>query len=459
MSDSERNNVKIPDSEKDNTETSDSEKDNTQMPDNEKDNAEASDNEKDNAKESDSDTKCPRCKNMMYEQQMKRLPAGTIEHLIELLEKLKPKKYALILHDKDVNEKGEHADDHVHVMLCFENARSINSIAKKLGDKPQSITIWKGKAENGFSYLIHATTEAIDKYQYPSSEVRANFNYQEMMLKITKEIERSRQAANCKLLLDSLYKGEISKEALEKKLSGSQYGNMKRQIENVWSKRLQFQAAEWQEEMKKSGKPIEVIWISGESGTGKTSLAKEYAEKLKRPYFITGSSRDIFQNYSGEHTMIIDEFRVDMIKYPDLLRILDPFGSQVMAPSRYSDKPLACDLIIITSPYNPAEFYQKLFSWEPEDSIDSMEQLLRRITLTIEMDASHIRAVEYDRETETYKAIDNAEKENRYSKKYRKQDNAANKSKDLFELLFRDGPSEEAGNADSVEKETENEHD
>ena len=157
--------------------------------------------------------------------------------------------------------------------------------------------------------------------------------------------------------------------------------------------------------------------------------------------------------------MIIDEFRGDMIKYPDLLRILDPFGSQVMAPSRYSDKPLACDLILITSPYTPVEFYQKLFIHTVEDSIDSMEQLLRRITLTIEMDEDHIRAVEYDRKVKAYKAMENAEKENRYSKRYREKDYADNKSKDLFQSLFRDGPSEEAGNDDSVEKEAENEHD
>lgn len=96
--------------------------------------------------------------------------------------------------------------------------------------------------------------------------------------------------------------------------------------------------------------------------------------------------------------MIIDELRADMMKYPDLLRILDPFGSQVMAPSRYSDKPLVCDLILITSPYNPAEFYGELFGKTNGDSVDGLEQLLRRITLTVEMDTSHIRAVEYDRE-------------------------------------------------------------
>ncbi len=402
---------------------------------------------------SDSENCRVRCKNMMYMQQIRHLPTGDIDHLIARLEEIAPKKYALIVHDRDVNDQGERAEDHVHVMLSFENARSINSIAKELGDKPQFINMWSRKEENGYSYLIHATKSSINKYQYSPSEVIANFNYQEEIKRITDEVERSRQTTNSGLLLDCLYKGEISKEELEKKLSGSQYGRIKRQIEDVWCKHLQFQATEWREEMKRSGKRIKVIWISGEAGAGKTSLAIEYAEKSNQPYFITGSSRDIFQNYSGEHTMIIDEFRADMMKYADLLRILDPFGSQVMAPSRYSDKPLVCDLILITSPYDPAEFYRQLFSRTPDDSVDGLEQLLRRISLTIEMDASHIRAVEYDREAKAYRAVDNAEKENRYSKQYREQNCAANNPKDLFESMFHEASCEGIDNPPSVEKE------
>lgn len=398
-----------------------------------------------------------RSKNMMYTQQVRHLPDGGIDGLIRRVEKTAPKKYALILHDRDVNGQGEPAEDHVHVMLSFENARSINNISKELGDKPQSIEMWKGKSENGYSYLIHATKDSIGKCQYAPSEVIANFNYQEEIRRITEEVERSRQTTDSRILLDSLYKGEISKEELEKRLSGSQYGRMKRQIEDVWCKHLQFQAAKWREEMEKSGKQIEVIWISGEAGTGKTSLAREYAEKSNRPYFITGSSRDIFQNYSGEHTIIIDEFRAGMMKYPDLLRVLDPFGSQVMAPSRYSDKPLACDLILITSPYDPAEFYRQSFSRVPANPVDSLEQLLRRITLTIEMDVSHIRAVEYDREAKAYRAMDNAEKENRYSKHYREQDCTASNPKELFESMFHEAPWAETGSSSSIGKEQGNE--
>lgn len=398
-----------------------------------------------------------RCKNMMYTQQISRLPAKTIEQLTVLLIEMAPKKYALIVHDSDVNEQGKPVEDHVHVMMSFENARSINSVAKELGDKPQYLEKWKGKAENGYSYLIHATTGAISKRQYSPTEVKANFDYQEEIRKITEEVEKRRQTANGKILLNSLYEGKITKEGMEKLLSGSQYGKMKRQIEDVWSKRLQFQAAEWREEMKKSGKQIEVIWISGKAGTGKTSLARAYAEKLNQPYFITGSSRDLFQNYAGEHTVIIDELRADMMKYPDLLRILDPFGSQVMAPSRYSDKPLVCDLILITSPYDPEEFYKQLFGEGFGNSVDALEQLLRRITLTIEMDATHIRAVEYDREKKTYRAVDNAEKENSYSKQYREKDCPDSNPKELFESMFRETPCAENGSSASEGKGGENE--
>lgn len=67
-----------------------------------------------------------------------------------------------------------------------------------------------------------------------------------------------------------------------------------------------------------------------------------------------------------------------------LLRILDPHGidNRVMAPCRYSDKPLACDLIIITTPYMPSEFYGVQFpAVLGPNVIDSLDQLARRISL------------------------------------------------------------------------------
>ena len=131
------------------------------------------------------------------------------------------------------------------------------------------------------------------------------------------------------------------------------------------------------------------------------SLAKAYAQKAGQEYHISGSSRDIFQNYGGEHTLIMDELRPKTIPYHDLLRILDPFSltDPTMAPSRYSDKAIACDLIIITTPYSPRSFYEhefgEVFGQSERSKIDSFDQLLRRLTLVMYMNDEIIEAMTY----------------------------------------------------------------
>lgn len=358
-------------------------------------------------------------KNMMYEQQLAYLPAKTQENLIDLIGKLKPKRYALILHDKDVNEKGQQVEPHIHVMLSFDNARSINSVAKLLGDKAQYIEAWKGDSNNGYAYLIHATDNARTKYQYDISEVTANFDYPALMEKVTAEVKKADtfgDSAKIKNFLNLLYIGAISKSEVEKQLTGAQYAKAKKQIEDVWAKYQQNYAIQWREEMKASGKTVTVIWIYGTAGTGKSSFAKVYAQKRGNPYCMSGSSRGVFETYQGEHTLILDELRPDSIPYHDLLRILDPFGmsEQVMSPSRYNDKALTCDLIIITTPYNPLAFYFEIFNYK-SNMIDGFGQLNRRITLTINMTDTEILTATYDSDKQCYITDPTSSRPNPYS--------------------------------------------
>lgn len=360
-------------------------------------------------------------KNMMYEQQLVHLPAKTQENLIDLIGKLKPKRYALILHDKDVNEKGQSEEPHIHVMLSFDNARSINSVAKLLGDKAQYIEVWKGDSNNGYAYLIHATDNARTKYQYDISEVTANFDYPALMEKVTAEVKKADtfgDSAKIKNFLNLLYIGAISKSEVEKQLTGAQYAKAKKQIEDVWLKHLQDLAEQWREEMIANGKSVCVIWMYGKSGTGKTSFAKEYAKKVGKgqPFYVAGSSKDAFQSYSGEHIIILDELRAQSIPYQDLLRMFDPFGidSQVFAPSRYYDKGLAAELIIITTPYNPLNFYNEVFGYKV-GLIDSFEQLHRRISLTINMTDTEILAATYDSDKQCYITDPTSSRPNPYS--------------------------------------------
>jgi len=383
-----------------------------------------------------------RAKNIMYTQQMSHLPAKTVDKLVDLIENtLQPKKYAVIVHDKDVDEQGTLKAAHVHVMLSFDNARSSDNVAKLLNDKSQYVEAWRGNAHNGYAYLVHATKDAQTQHQYDPSEVHTNFDYLELLQQIAIEVSTSKPRNAVKVLLDALYEGGITKQELENRLTGSQYGQYKTQIDKIWSKRLQKQAEAWRAEMSAQGKNVNVIFVYGEAGTGKTSLACEYAGKLERDYYIAGSQRDPFQNYAGERTLILDELRPTTIPYPDLLRILDPFGAQVMAPSRYSDKALACDLIIITSPHNPRAFYKEALKLDnmPSDirrrvtAIDSFEQLQRRITLTIEMNEYYIHGVEFDPK-QGYVFIPGTSRQNPYSTLNRPPPTA--NATDLYKSMF-----------------------
>ncbi|MCL2216285.1 MAG: Rep family protein [Defluviitaleaceae bacterium] len=354
--------------------------------------------------------------NMMYAQKMAHLPAKTMDNFIDLIEnKVKPEKYAVILHDKCKNEQGQPVAPHIHVMLSFPNARHVTSIAKLLNDKPQYVEKWKGNAANGYAYLVHATDKARSKHQYDPSEVRANYDYVAELQAITKEVETV-QKYSVNGLLDSLYSGAISKKEVESRLKGSQYGRHRRQIEDIYSKRLQNLAEAWRNEMIKQGKSVQVIWVYGLSGTGKTSLAKVYAKKSGQDFFVSGSSRDVFQNYEGQHKIIIDELRPEAIPYQDFLRILDPFSpdAQTMLPARYKDKGLAADLIIITTPFNPYAFYKMQIPKTKRD-IDRFDQLLRRISLTIKMTDTEICAVKYDETAKDYVPEQSTIKQNTYS--------------------------------------------
>ena len=360
-------------------------------------------------------------KNMMYTQQMEHLPFRTREELEERIKtKLAPKKYAISeVHDKDMDEDGNPVKEHIHVMLCFQNARSLKNVASILGDKPQYLEKWDERANNGFAYLVHATSGAKVKAQYSPANVLANFPYAEELKKQTLEVLKKKSRQKIDVLLDVYYNEEMTLDELEQELTGAQYGRYKKQIDTITSKILERHADIWRQDMLKNNRRVKVIWIYGAAGTGKTSLARSIAKQDGRAYYVSGSSRDVFQSYNGEHILILDELRSNVIPYHDLLRILDPFGNQerIMAPARYSDKSLACDLIIITTPFNPVDFYDEIF--DDINTVDSLEQLVRRITITLYVNSDSISAVRYCQERRHYYAVPDAECDNPYSQKNR----------------------------------------
>ncbi len=372
-------------------------------------------------------------RHVMYTQRLSHLPFNNMDELVETIEtKLKAQKYGVILHDKDIDENKKTIESHVHAMISFKNPRSVGNIAKLLKDKPQYVEAWKGNYKNGYSYLIHQTKEAMDKHQYDPKEVISNFNYIDLIEKIKSEVQIKNQKIDIKLLLDALFDETLTKEEIESRMSGSQIGQYKRQIDNTYTKLLEKKAEVWRKEMITERRKIKVIWIYGEAGVGKTSLAKDYASRMDRPYYITGSTKDPFQNYKGEHCLIFDELRPKALEYQDLLRMFDPFGEQVFAPSRYNDKALVCDTIIITSPFNPYDFYFQKFKY---DKKDSFLQLLRRLSLVIEVTIQDISAMKWNYKKNLFIKVRGASEKNRFYRPLKKRETTKEIKKLFKELL------------------------
>lgn len=351
----------------------------------------------------------------MYEQQIKHLPHGiTVDNIYDKVgEKLNPDRYAVVVHDKDISDDGTPAEAHVHVMMANKNARSLANVAKALGDKAQYVAKWDGRADNGFAYLVHRTEKAQGKHQYDIDSVKANFDFPALISKMDAAARKKKKVIRVNDLLDGLKNGAVTMADVERELSGSMYGQYAPQIVRVNNLRLKRDVEEWRRQAKIDGKVVRLIWIYGAAGTGKSSIAKRYAKQRNEPFFVSGSSRDIFQSYNGQHTIILDELRPNMMAYSDLLRLTNPYSidEEPMAPARYSDKAIAADLFIVTSPLSPIDYYRACGL----DEYDSFWQLGRRIITTICMTDDEIIRVAWDNDRKGYLPVDCSAVPNTYS--------------------------------------------
>ena len=340
-----------------------------------------------------------KARNVMFVQQIEYFQSSNLQDIIEYMTNiLKPLRFAGILHDKDIGQDGNLVAPHIHLVLQFESARSLNNLAKLTKQPIQCFEQWRGSVNNAYSYLVHHTESNQDKYQYSPKEVIANFDYLLLLDTIERNVTKRYEINDTMIidnLLDLLYTGNITKSEIEQRLTGSQYAKARQKIETVYLKRLETQAELWRQEMIDRNEIVTIIWLFGKAGTGKTRLARQYAEQYDLNYFITGSIRDPFQQYNLEHVIILDELRPHQFDYSDLLKMFDPYNVKAMASSRYFDKPLLANIYIITSPYSPYDFFLELTNKRKTSHIDSWGQLMRRLSLVVEVKKEHLQFYKY----------------------------------------------------------------
>lgn len=301
---------------------------------------------------------------------------------LEVLESGYVKNWAWILHDKDKLTDGSPKAPHIHLMCAWAKPTKDSVIANRFGIRSNQIENIKGTWADALDYLTHAN--APTKYQYDESEVHSNFDWAEA----AKE-SNSRANARIKALIERIGTGEVREYNLTEYISVEDYVKHKRQIDHAFAWRRSYVHGHLEElvEMKN------IVWIYGQTGTGKTTLAKSLAKSARLVAAITSTGRNMFDEYRDEPCLIIDDLRPDDMKFSDLLGVLDPYNFKA-AQARYQNKALQTQMVIVTTTLSPEEFCRRCNG--DGLSAEDARQLFRRLNTVCELTKDEMLTYEYE---------------------------------------------------------------
>lgn len=117
-----------------------------------------------------------------------------------------------------------------------------------------------------------------------------------------------------------------------------------------------------EEEYREKFRELEVAYIWGKTGVGKTrSIMEKYG--YRNVFQVTNYQRYPFDGYAGEDVILFDEFRSGL-PIADMLKYLD--GYPLMLPCRYGDKVACFTKVFVVSNIPMEKQYPNIQVEEPE---------------------------------------------------------------------------------------------
>lgn len=270
---------------------------------------------------------------------------------------------------------------HWHVLLRFSSPTPFENIKSKFpyGDIENARSI-----KACVQYLVHMNDKS--KVQYKWEDI----------------------ATNCEDMtpfkVQSNAQGEVTIQRIMEQIdSGNirEYNQFEAIPIEIWAKyksRIENGLTYYRERVcMEKNREINVVFMSGDTGTGKTTFAKQWCDTTKKSYCISSTSNDPMQDYKGEDVLILDDLRDSDYSFTDLLKILDNHTKSTIK-SRYHNKAFIGDTIIITS-------YRPLADWYFNVERESKEQLYRRIKTQYKFYEDKIQCFEYSQEKHKYEYI------------------------------------------------------
>ena len=303
-----------------------------------------------------------------------------IKHMVAgICDRYTNTKYAYITHDKDQSPDGP-APVHYHILLKFANPVPFKYIKEAF---PYG-NIEPARSTNAcVQYLIHKNNP--EKAQYDKMLIYTNYDPDAFAKLFTNDnkLQKVNEADELARVLEDIEARRCRRYNYFDYVDLSLWSKHKSQLINA----LEYA------ETKASCNPdrdLDVWFFTGNSGDGKTTLAKAYAKQLCNDYGFNGvavssSSNDPFNHYGGQDVIILDDLRDNAFTFQDLIKILDNHTVSSVR-SRFNNKIFTGKLIIITS-------WQDLDKWYQGIS-ENKKQLYRRITKYFKVTTTDV--TEYD---------------------------------------------------------------
>lgn len=295
--------------------------------------------------------------------------------------------YAYILHDKDVHEDGTPVTPHWHIMIRFKRPVQTESLCKWFGIKSNMIGYILGTFGDAVAYLTHRNKP--EKYQYLDEEIKSNYDFK---VEVEKALSKKKASQRKEEIIELIRSGIVREYNYTEYITALEYDKFKRAIDNAFTYR--------RDTLKSLDRHMNVIYIYGGSGTGKTTYAKQLATNKGLSCYISSGSNDPLDGYKGQDCLILDDIRPGDFLLSDFLKILDN-NTQSTVKSRYKNKLLECQYLIVTTSFDIPVFFDLLLDSEGE----SVKQMERRCTLKIQMNTSTMTTYVYQPVSGKYKKV------------------------------------------------------
>lgn len=298
------------------------------------------------------------------------------------------KTFAMIVHNNDVNDDGTPKKSHFHLVLTFSDSTRLSVISKALKVPCQYISKIITTTRLAQEYLIHKND--VSKYQYSPTDVIASFDYVEFLSKRDNTLKKERLES----IANDILNGVIREYNLFAHVSITEYATNKVFFQRCFEYR--------QESLKSISRSLNCVFITGTSGSGKTTFAKRFCEKQGLSCYVSSGGKNPLDDYKGQDCIILDDIRSSTYSLSEFLKLTDLHTNSNVG-CRYYNKSIAeCSTIICTSVQSLDDFYTNVVKENDEPRI----QLLRRFPTYIEMNTESVFFYEYDKATGRHKFVD-----------------------------------------------------